>query len=148
MNEDFKKIVSRISKIRNDYFYTHDHIIDDYGIINNIKVTKLDKDKHSLLIEYLDKLNLPSSWFSYFHLYLISIIAIILIFESVNMSEFIPHTILFEGDTASKDPYKITRISITMTEYKKIMKKILTDEQYKSFISELIDIQKNIRKNK
>ncbi len=64
------------------------------------------------------------------------------------MSEFIPHTILFEGDTASKDPYKITRISITMTEYKKIMKKILTDEQYKSFISELIDIQKNIRKNK
>ncbi len=61
MNEDFKKIVSRISKIRNDYFYTHDHIIDDYGIINNIKVTKLDKDKHSLLIEYLDKLNLPSS---------------------------------------------------------------------------------------
>jgi hypothetical protein len=64
------------------------------------------------------------------------------------MSEFIPHTILFEGDLGSKDPYKITRISLTINEYKKLMKKILNDEQYKSFVSELIGIQKDIRSNK
>ncbi len=63
------------------------------------------------------------------------------------MFEFVPHTILFEGNTESKDPLKITRVSLTVNEYKKIMKKTLTDEQYKSFLSELIGIQKDIRSN-
>ena len=72
-------------------------------------------------------------------------IALILIIENVNMFEFIPHTILFEGNAESKDPLKITRISLTISEYKKIMKKILTEEQYKGFVSELINAQKEIR---
>ena len=61
------------------------------------------------------------------------------------MFEFIPHTILFEGNKESKDPHKITRISLTITEYKKLMKSVLTAQQYQSFLCELITAQADIR---
>lgn len=64
------------------------------------------------------------------------------------MSKFIQHTILFEtGGENSKNPGTITRISMTVGDYKKIMKKMLEDEEYKQFLNDLVIVQENIRKN-
>jgi hypothetical protein len=65
------------------------------------------------------------------------------------MSKFIQHSILFETTGAhSKNPKTITRVSMTISDYKKIMKKMLDDEQYKHFLNDLVTIQENIRNNK